>query len=88
MIGIRCSSVTYLVRYALHFPEERFYWINFIGAIGVGLFFMAFETTSKNGYAFMALYLVAIMLAYYRKTESRDTEVVEKEKEEDKEIRE
>jgi hypothetical protein len=42
MVGIRCSAVTYLVRYGLHFPEERFYWINYGGSIGIGLFLLAF----------------------------------------------
>jgi hypothetical protein len=36
--------------------------------------------TRTSGYGFMGLYFISIMLAYYRKTESRDSETAAKEK--------
>lgn len=81
MLGIRCSVVTYLIRYALHFPEERFYWINYLGSILIGILLIMFQLTRNSSYGFITLYIVSIMLAYYRKTESRDSETAARERE-------
>jgi hypothetical protein len=33
MIGLRCSVISYLCRYCLHFPEDRLNWIIYVGSM-------------------------------------------------------
>lgn len=37
LIGLRCSVISYLCRYCLHFPEEKLNWIIYMGSIACAI---------------------------------------------------
>ena len=66
LVGIRCSVVSYLLRYCLHFPSDTANWITYIGSIIVGILLQYFTSSNSVTYFYILLYMIGILISYYK----------------------
>jgi hypothetical protein len=72
-VGVRCAVVSYLLRYSLKMPVDKFDWINYFGTMVIGLLLNAYPGTHNTSNGLFLLYAVIGMLAYYRNIETRES---------------
>lgn len=80
LVGIRCSVVSYLLRYCLHFSNKKINWVTYIGSVIVGVLLKFFASSASVTYFYILLYLIGISMSYFKNKEERDKEEVVKEK--------
>ena len=66
LVGIRCSVVSYLLRYCLHFPSDIVNWITYGGSIVVGILLKYFTSSSSLTYFYILVYMIGILISYYK----------------------